>query len=272
MKSAGCIPVTIPPMKRLWMPAVVLIFLLALYTLFKYAKNYDAADGLNGRVPGSLDGIGMLLENSHVIIRTDGTPDCKFQVSRMELRSQPGSMPDVLQAINLRNVHNGMFYRGGKPEAAFSAGLAQLDPGAQRITILGDIRLSGMHGEKLTAQECRWQRQDKFIQLKGKVLARLMEGEVSCGSMLFNPRERMLQCPEGADGVFEGFHLKADSLFWDINRGRVQCPTSVSGVRGPLTFSITSAELNLKQRRLIANKGIVRIRIDNRDNAMENLP
>jgi hypothetical protein len=68
--------------------------------------------------------------------------------------------------------------------------------------------------------------------------------------MLFALRRRVVQCPQGAEVSRGSETLRAASLVWDVEQGRLTCSGMVSGARRGVSFVGQDAVLDERTRTL----------------------
>jgi len=81
-----------------------------------------------GYKEAGLGDVSIQLGKSEIISRLDGKRQWSLKVDKIDLHHQGFALdPDQFTSASFDNIHEGVFYRDGKPEATFSARTASFD-------------------------------------------------------------------------------------------------------------------------------------------------
>jgi len=249
-------------MRRLLPTLAALALLTGLVVLFRVAQRYDpSAAGADYREAGMGD-ISVRFEGVVMVARSQGQRQWRLRADRIDLRRAPGGGLDDFRSADFQRIHDGVFYRDGRPEALFAARQATFDQGVRRFFVHGGIRVRSVKGDRLESEEMVWAERDDVVDFPRGATGVLRGHRISAPRLLYSFKDRMVQCPQGARGVFNGAPVQAAVLFWDVERGRVRCPGVVSTTRKDLSFTSQSADFDLKKRSWEANRVRLRLRIE----------
>lgn len=258
-------------MRRLLPVFAALAVLTGLGLLFRYAQRFDpsAGSGADYR-EGGMGEVSIRMEGSTIISRREGVIEWTMRADRVDFVRAIGGDLENYRAIEFVGVQEGMLYREGKPEAAFSAQRAVFDQPSQRLDVFGTIRLRSRRGDRLDAETLVWSQQEEFARFPQGAKGLIRGNRFTAPVVLYSAKQRLVQCPQGVEGTFDGYPLQAAALYWDVDRETLDLPGAVSGTRRGLTFTAQRAQLNLKTRQLKANRVTAQIRIEDEDD-LENL-
>ena len=253
---------------------MVLAVLVGLVRLFRVVQKFDPSAQHN--VGSGLSDVSIRFEGAEITSRHGGVPDWSVQADRIDLKKTDYGGLDNYSSADFVGVHNGVFYRDGKKEAAFKAKEATYDPQKQRFSIYGGIQLVSTKGDTLNAEQCLWSEREDSVRLERGMNGVIDGHKITAPYVLFTPKKRVVNCPQGAEALFDGYPLHASNLLWDVNSGHVHCLGPVSGKRRSMSFTAANADIYLdttKGRvldksknpgyaRLHANKSTIQLRIE----------
>jgi hypothetical protein len=253
-------------MRRLLPVFAALAAVAGLGALLRYAQRFDpsAERGADNR-EGGMGEVSIRLEGSTIISRREGVMEWTMRADRVDFVRAIGGDLENYRAIEFVGVREGLLYRDGKLEAAFSAQRAVFDQPSQRLDVAGAIRLRSRKGDQLDAETLVWSQQDEFARFPQGAKGLIRGNRFTAPLVLYSAKQRLVQCPQGVEGTFDGHPLQAASLYWDVDRELLDLPGTVSGARRGLTFTAQRAQLNLKTRQLKANGVSAQIRIEDED-------
>src|SRR5437763_5001142 len=233
-----------------------------LYRVFQIVRAYEPGRPLPpGYREAGLGDVTIQLGKSEIISRLDGRRQWSLKVYKIDLKHQVlGADPDQFTSATFDNIHEGILYRDGKPEATFSARTASFDNPTQRFDVRGGIKVRTVHGDTVESDNLLWSDREDFVRFPNGAKGIFKGNSLSAPVVFYAPKRRALQCPQGADATFKGYPLRASVLYWDIANERVEMPGPVSGERKGLRFSARQATLDLKTRELKANNGVAELR------------
>jgi hypothetical protein len=247
-------------MRRLLPTIFALAVLAGLVALFRVAQRFDPSRPM-GLAKGPLGDVSIRFEGATIIAREAGKTQWSVEADLIELKRTPYGDLENYRAADFTGIKNGVFHRGGKPEAFFSAHKATFDQPTQQFTVREKIRLRSAKGDTLESEECVWSEREDFVRLPKGAKGVFSGHKLTAPYLLFAPRKREVQCPQGAEATLEGNPVRAASLFWNIEKGQVRCPGPVSGTRGALMYQVNDAQIDLKAHTFRANNGTARLRI-----------
>jgi hypothetical protein len=257
-------------MKRLLPFLAALAALIVLVRVFREVQKYDPTVLHEpGYVEGGLGDITIRFGNSEIISRSEGVRQWKVTADKIDLKRYPGGSLDQFRTADFEGIHDGIFYRKGKPEAFFSARKASFDQQQQRFDIREQIRVMTTKGDRLSAEDCVWSDRDDYVRFPTGASGRFGKNTVSAPMLLYQPRKRVVQCPQGAHGHWGPYHLEASVLNWDLERELIEMPGLVSGEAKGFRFTSQSAMYDLKRHKLSGNNGQATLGIIGDTPAME---
>jgi hypothetical protein len=257
---------------------IVLLVLYGLVRLFRFAQQYDP--GAERLAAGGAPEVSLLFEDATIVSRTRGITEWTLPVDRIEVRSPMYGGLDSYSSVDFRGIKNGKLYRAGKLEATVSAQSALYEQQSGSFTIGGPLRLVSVDNDRLDAESCIWTERNDEVRLGKGVRAVVQGHSLRSPFVLFSPRKRIVNCPQGAEGVFDTQTLRASNLVWDINRSLVECRGPVSGesagrswfaqsarmeLTGERTGSDRQTEKQTRVKQLIANDVNMQLRIEGED-------
>lgn len=246
--------------------------ILGLVSLFRVVQRYDPGAGRGPSFEeGGLGDISVQFGKSEIIARSAGVRRWRLIADRIDLHRYPSGALENIRTADFRGIHDGILYRSGKPEATFSAQHASYDHVQQRFDIKKKIRVKTVKGDSLQSEECIWSDKDDFVRFPSGAHGTFGKNSVSAPTLLYAPKKRLVQCPQGADAMFEGHPLHATVLYWDLVTDRVDLPGPVNGERKGMKFSVANAKLDLKSHEMSANEGTAELRINSDDSSLEGL-
>jgi hypothetical protein len=248
-------------MRRILPTLIALAVLAGLVALFRVAQRFDPSRQM-GYGQGPLGDVSIRFEGATIISREAGRTQWSVEADLIELKRTAYGDLENYRAADFTGIKNGVFHRGGKPEAFFSARRATFDQPTQQFTVREKIRLRSAKGDTLESEECVWSEREDFVRLPQGAKGVFSGHKLSAPFLLFSPRKRLVQCPQGAEATLDGNPVHAASMFWDIEKGQVRCPGPVSGTRGSLMYQVNDVEIDLKAHAFHANNGTARLRIE----------
>ncbi len=262
-------------MRKLAPLLIAVLVLIGLIRLFQTVRQYDPS--IQARAASRDAGLGDISVQfgpSEVISRSEGRRAWSVKADEIDIRSLIGGDLDQFRAAAFHNIHDGVLYRDGRPEAAFAAQSASFEEAVQRFTINGQIRVATARGDRLSADQLIWTRQDDYVRFPHGARGTIGGARVDAPALLYAPRKRLLQCPQGAEIAFKDYAFSghAAALFWDVAAQHVDMPGPVSGIRKGMRVAAARATLDLKRHEIHANDGSVALRIEGEGPNLENLP
>lgn len=259
-------------MHRLLPTLLTLALLTGLVALFRVVQRYDPSVGSEpGYREDDLGDIAVRFERVVMLSRAQGETQWRLRADRIDLRRAPGGGLDDYHAAEFQRVHDGVFYRNGRPEAHFAAQQATFDQSVRRFFARGHIRVRSAKDDRLEAEEMVWAERDDTVDFPRGAKGVLRGHSVTAPRLLYSLKERTVRCPQGARGLFNGYDAQAAGLFWDVERDRVRCVGPVSAKRKNLSLLAQEAEFDLKKRAWRANKVTLRLRIEGENDEWEGL-
>ena len=247
--------------------------LLSLVRLFRVAQQYDPSAGQGpGYEEGGLGDVSVQFGRSEIISRSAGVRRWRLIADRIDLHRYPSGGLETVRSADFKGIHDGVLYREGRPEAYFSAQTAAFDHQQQRFDIKNGIHVKTVKGDQLESQECIWSDRDDFVRFPSGAHGKFGKNIVSAPFLLYAPKKRTVQCPQGADAVLEGYPVHATVLFWDLAAERVDFPGPINGERKGIKFTAARANLDMKRHVLHANDGTADLRIRGDGSGLEGIP
>jgi hypothetical protein len=246
-------------MKRILPTAAALVAVAALMALFRTVQRWDPAAISAAESP---DQLALEARDAVMMARERGVPLWRMRVDRIIVRRAQGSDLMDFHAVDFGGVRQGVVYDGERQAATFRAESATYERPTKRLNVERGIRLRYDDGTMFSTERCVWTERDEFARFPAGAQVDVKGDRVTAPVMVYSTRTRLVQCPNGADGVFRGQPIAAGGLEWDTGEGTVRCSGPVTGKRGDASFVAQYAELNLKERTLRVNKGMLDLRID----------
>jgi hypothetical protein len=240
-----------------------LLVLYGLVRLFRIAQQYDPSNTENGGSAG-ID-VAIRLNDAVLVSREQGKPRWKLRATRIELHPQPYGGLDSFQSAEFTGIRDGQLFRDGKQEATFFATRATFEQASQRFDISGGLSLKTRKGDSMTAEECVWSEAEDFVRLPRGGTGVFNGYRLKAPLLLYEPKKRLVQCPQGGEAERKGESVRAASIMWDVEAGHVHCMGPVSGTRGAISYTVQSLSMDAKKNTMKANNGIATVRIESED-------
>lgn len=256
-------------MRKVLPALVTLAVLYGLIRLFRIAQQYDPSLERNGGTQG-ID-VAIRLTDAKFTSRDQGRPQWTMRADSIELHPLPYGGLDTFRSVDFAGIHDGALFRQGKPEATFSASRATFNQTNQQFDISGGLKLNSHKGDSMEADECVWSEKDDFIRLPHGGSGVFNGYTLKAPFLLYEPRKRVVQCPQGGEASRSRETIRASVMMWDIPSGHVHLTGPVSGTRGSMSYQSQSAFLDAKNHTLHANNCVARIRIEDVDVPLEGM-
>jgi hypothetical protein len=261
-------------MRRLVPTLLVLAALFGLVRLFRYARQFDPT--LAQVRQGAGPEVSIKLQNATIVSRKRGVREWTVKANSIDVHPTEYGGLENYASVDFHGIHNGTLYRDGKPEARFHAKSAAYRQNDGTFDISGPMGLVSKDNDRLDADSCQWSERTDEVRLTRGVRAVLQGHKLESPYVLFSPRKRLVNCPQGGEAKFGRLTARTSIMVWDIKNGLVDCRGPVSGERKNMTFYATDAKIYLtavpgskgKQTevsRFIANNGAAQFRIQGDD-------
>jgi hypothetical protein len=245
-----------------------MLLAVSLIAVFRKAQQFDPARiAMERSGRGPLGEINLQFVRPTIIARTAGIEDWRVKVDRIDVLAGMSDTLESYREVKFLNIHDGRFQKNGRPFAAFRAHAATYAPATQSFELTGEMHLRTVKGDRITSRLARWSEKDDFVRFPEGAEAVFEKNTLLTPQLLVEPRRRLVQCPIGGDAVLNGRKVRADALFWDVDRGIVECPGTVMGESKNMVFQSQSVVFNLKQKTIKTARG--RIRLSIKQNADE---
>lgn len=245
----------------------ILAALYGLIRLFRIAQQYDPSLAQNGGTEG-ID-VSIRLTDATLVSRDHGKPRWTLHADRIDLHPLPYGGLDTYRSVEFSGIRDGRLFRDGKPEVSFSASRATFEQSSQRFDITGGLKLKTRKGDSMEAEECVWSEHEDFVRLPRGGVGVFNGYRLKAPLLLYEPRKRVVQCPQGGEAERKSESVRAAAIMWDVESGHVHFTGPVSGVRGPLAYTVRTLFMNVKKNTLSANDGVARVRIESEVEPME---
>jgi hypothetical protein len=265
-------------MRRIVPFILVIISLYGLVRLLRFVQQYDPALEQMDRLSGPR--VSVELRDATIVSRAKGKTEWRLSADKIEVHSPEYGGLEQYSGVDLTGIRDGKLYRAGILEAGFSARSATYDQPAGQFTIDGPLKLTSVKGDKMEADTCLWSERTDEVRLSKGVRATVQGHRLTSPFVLFSPRKRVVNCPQGAEGVFDKLTMRASNLVWNIPKGRIECLGPVSGDARDGSWSAQNALLELEGdtesekgrthiRRYLANTVHMQLRIEGEELDME---
>jgi hypothetical protein len=245
-------------------------FIIGLWILSRVALRYEPLSRLDPTFrQADMGDVSMEIRDAWLIQRSKGITQWSFNCDLLRVRSLAGGDFDRYQGAEFVGLTRGKYYKEGKQQATFAANRADYDDPTKTFTIHDKIRVTTQKGERITSDYCSWSEKQDFIRFSQGARLTSKHGWLQTPNALFEPRDRVLQCPTGGEGVIDKQRVQASALFYDMESELLQFPQTVTVDRKNVKLIGQGVEIELKTSKMHANKGHIILRIQGDDPDLE---
>ena len=243
--------------------ALALVAVAALGSLLRWAARFDPS-GLAPSDDGRMDPV-ITASDCVTLARSKGALLWRISSRSILVRTVSADLVSDVARIELQGLSHGVINYQGRKALGLRASSATYTPAAGRLDVAGPLVLRTDHNERLEAPSCSWSTTGAGVTFGQGGTATTRDAAATAPFVIYSPGQRRVDCPNGAHLTDKSGSLDASVLYWDLDRGLVDCPGPVTGRRTDWFFTARRAALDLANRTLSANDGSLQARILSED-------
>lgn len=173
----------------------------------------------------------------------------------------------------------------GQPEATFRAQRGRYTAGAfqtppaeltslynleWQLKLMNNVHYVTRAGDRLTTDlltilqltDRRTRRKEQRILCDEGATMTHKDASLKANQIRYSPATREVECLGGVRGTFKEGVVQTERAFWSVKEQMLRCPDTATGVIRGMPFTAEGITIDLKQRKIHANRGSVELRTE----------